>query len=189
MLAGNLEYVMSSLPDLSFSDSETIQQEVNSLFKKYASVDEASEDLVSILHAEAQKFLSARQFRRFQNIQLKTIHQEKFQKSKPKVVSEFSKFTRKLKQELKAYRISRKSDNSLGKTRYELIGELSENPLDAELQLLKLKWQKLNELSIGHYSDLSALIIYKLKLEVLLRWWSFNVDIGFDIYQQTLNVA
>ncbi|MBT8270434.1 MAG: hypothetical protein KJO25_00170, partial [Bacteroidia bacterium] len=115
MLAGNLEYVMSSLPNLSFSDSETIQHEVNSLFRKYGSVTDASTHLVSILNSEAEKFLTPKQFRRFEDIELKTIHQEKFLKSKFKVVSEFSRFSWRLKQELKTFRIARKSDDVPGK--------------------------------------------------------------------------
>lgn len=189
MLAGNLEYVMSSLPNLSFSDSETIQHEVNSLFRKYGSVTDASTHLVTILNSEAEKFLSPKQFGLFKDIQLSTIHQEKFLNSNFQVVSEFSRFSRHLKQELKIYRLARKSDEVLGKLHYDILGELSDNPLEAEIQLLKLKWQKLSDLSLGHYSDISALILYKLKLEVLLHWWSFNDEIGFDVFQQTLNAG
>ena len=187
MLAGNLEYVMTSLPNLSFSDSETIQHEVSSIFKKYATVDRASSDLISILNDEASKFLSTREFERFKNIELTTIHQLEFQQNKNNVVSEFSGFMVQLKQELKTYRLAKKSEESIGKVTYEFIIDLPKNPLEAELQLLKLQWHKLEQLSLGHYSDLSALILYKLKLQLLLRWWSFDTEIGFSVFRKTLN--
>ncbi|MFD1615319.1 hypothetical protein [Gelatiniphilus marinus] len=186
MLAGNLEYVMASLPNLTFSNSEAIQHEVTSLFKKYALLTDAPTHLVDLLHEEAEKYLSEKQCRDFKQIQLNAIHQSCFQNHKNKVVSEFSIFINQLKQELKTFRIARKSDEAIGKNSYKLIGDLPNNPLDAELQLLKLQWQKLDMLSVGHYANISALILYKLKLQVLLRWWSFNESVGFEAFQQTL---
>ncbi|TGV04853.1 hypothetical protein [Flavivirga rizhaonensis] len=188
MLAGNLEYVISSLPNLSFNDSEALQHEVSSIFHKYALVTEASSDLISILNTETKKFLSSREFEHFQQIQLKTIHLAKFQNSKNAVIAEFSNFMFQLKQELRTYRIAKKSDKTISKINYEIIEVLYENPLEAEQQLLELQWQKLEALSIGHYSDFSSLILYKFKLELLLRWWCFDTEIGFEIFQQTLNV-
>ncbi|WP_299526841.1 DUF2764 family protein [Winogradskyella sp.] len=189
MFNGNLEYLISSLPNLSFSDSETVQQDVKVLFKKYASTSEASDRLVSILNEEASKYLSLQDFQKFESIQLSTIHKEQFQNSNIKVVSEFSRFMFQLKSELKTFRVARKSEESFGKISYELLGELPENPLKAEEYLLDIKWQKLDTLSIGHYSNLSALVLYKLKLEVLLRWWQFDAEVGFQVFQQSLNVA
>lgn len=186
MLTGNLEYVMASLPDLTFSNSETIQHEVTSLFKKYALLTESPTNLIGLLHEEAKKYLSAKQFQRFKAIQLETVHQEKFQNNKNREVSEFAIFINQLKQELKTFRIARKSEETIDKNRYKLINDLPENPLDAELHLLKLQWQKLDMLSVGHYSNISELILYKLKLEVLLRWWSFNETVGFQVFQETL---
>lgn len=186
MLAGNLEYVMASLPNLTFSNSEAIQHEVSSLFKKYALLTDAPTHLITLLHEEAEKYLSEKQCRDFKQIQLNTIHQDYFQNHKNKVVSEFSVFINQLKQELKTFRIARKSNETNTKNSYKLIGDLPNNPLDAELHLLKLQWQKLDMLSVGHYANISALILYKLKLQVLLRWWSFNETIGFNAFQQTL---
>ncbi len=42
--------------------------------------------------------------------------------------------------------------------------------VDAEKFLDQQRWQKLEELSFGHYFDLGALIIYCLKLRILWRW-------------------
>jgi hypothetical protein len=189
MLTGNLEYIISSLPNLSFSDTEALKHEVKSLFQKYASVEEASKDLISVLQVEASKYLSTKAFERFQNVNFNTIHQSEYQNSKTDVVAEFSQFMFLLKSELKTYRLARKSEESSTKVNYEWLPDLSENPLEAEQQLLKLQWGELEALTIGHYSDFSALILYKLKLQLLLRWWSFDMETGFDVFQKTLNVA
>jgi len=189
MLTGNLEYMMSSLPNLSFSNSEALQHEVKSLFQKYALSNDASINLVSMLNSEAEKFLSTRQFQQFQKIQLATIHREEYQQSSYPVVAEFSAFVLQLKQELKAYRIQRKLGEMTQTNGTSLIVELPKNPLKAELYLLQLQWKKLEEISLEQYSNLSALIVYKLQLELLLRWWSFNEEVGFTIFQETLKTA
>lgn len=189
MLTGNLEYLLTSLPNLTFSNSETVQYEVKSLFKKYTTVQDVSNDLVSILNDEAKKYLTSKKFRQFQAIQLRTIHQDPFQNSPIEVVSEFSKYMYDLKSELKVFRLNRKSEKSIGKINYELLGDLPKNPLKAEEYLFNVQWQKLEALSIGHYANLSALVLYKLKLEVLSRWWQFDAEVGFQVFQQSLNVA
>lgn len=186
MVAGNLEYLISSLPNLSFSDSEDVKQRVAIMFYKYATDNEASEDLVSILDKEAYKFLSPWDFEFFKTIALDTIFQDKFRTSKNKVVAGFSNFLYQLKNELKTYRLALKSEENIGKSSFDLLDSLSDHPLEAELQLLKLQWSKLEDLNIGHYSNLSALILYKLKLQLLLRWWSFDVAAGYKVFQQTL---
>ncbi len=189
MLTGNLEYLISSLPNLTFSNSEATQHEVKGLFEKYASNAAFDQDLIAILEDDASKYLSASDFKRFQSINLKSIHQKQFQDSSIGVVAQFSKFMYGLKNELKMFRENRKSEEPLGKINYEFIDDLPDNPLQAEKYLLELQWQKLDALSIGHYADLSALILYKLKLQVLQRLWQFDADIGIEIFKNSLKVA
>jgi len=186
MIAGNLEYLMSSLPDLSFGNTETLQHQVSNLFKKYHLASEASNNLAPLLDAEAEKFLTNAQFDYFKRIRLSAIHKEHFHKSSYAVIAEFSMFMYRLKQELKIFRSNRQLEDGPSQTHFDILPDLNANPLKAEEQLLKIQWDKLEGLSMGHYSDVSALLIYKLKLEVLLRWWSFNEDIGFKIFKQTL---
>jgi hypothetical protein len=189
MLTGNLEYLMSSLPNLSFSNSEEIRFAVKTLFQKYAVEPDRSDDMIAVLSHEASKFISTSQFDKLKGIQLADIHNREFQESGIEVVSEFSKFVFQLKSELKAFRLSRRSEESLVKTNYEILGNIPSNPLDAEAYLLKIQWQRLEALNFGHFSNFSALIVYKLKLEVLQRWWKFDSEVGFKFFQETLNVA
>lgn len=46
--------------------------------------------------------------------------------------------------------------------------------IEAEKMLDQGRWQKLEELSFGHYFDIDFLIIYALKLLILERWERIN---------------
>ena len=186
MIAGNLEYLMSSLPNLSFGNTEALQHEVSSIFKKYHLTSEASDNLLPILNAEAKKFLTKTQYDNFLRIQLSNIHREDFRESSNGVIAAFSIFMHNLKHELKIFRSNRQLEDAPSHPTFDSLPELSTNPLKAEVQLLKMQWNQLEALSIGHYSDVTALYIYKLKLELLLRWWSFNEDVGFKIFKETI---
>ncbi len=189
MLSGNLEYIMSSLPNLAFSNSEATKHEVYSLFQKYALANQNPDDIIAMLNDEAAKFLPHSSFQLFQNIQLNTIHQVEFHSNKLPAVSKFSRFMWQLKHELKHYREAKISTENQAKVAYSFIKDLPKDPLQAEVQLLQLQWQQLEQLSAGNYTNLTALMLYKLKLQVLERWWHFNTETGFQVFQNTLNKA
>ncbi|MDD2702483.1 MAG: DUF2764 family protein [Candidatus Omnitrophica bacterium] len=42
--------------------------------------------------------------------------------------------------------------------------------IDSEKFLDQERWKKLDELSMGHYFDMEALVVYALKLNIILRW-------------------
>jgi hypothetical protein len=180
MIGGTLEYLVSSLPNLTFQNSEEARERVFGLLQKYAGVaaDELSPS--EILDNEAQKFLPASIFKLFQKISLENIHELAFQQSKSIVLSSFSKFTFDLKKEIKQWRLSEKGNggDSSRSSLEKLFGQGT--PLEKEIQIMKYQWEKLDELSRGHYTDLEALITYKIKLLILLRWWSFHVEKGFE---------
>jgi len=48
------------------------------------------------------------------------------------------------------------------------------NILEAEKSLDLERWRFLDELSIGHYFDITFLIVYALKLKILIRWDKIN---------------
>ena len=180
MIGGTFEYLMSSLPNLSFQNTEELKGRVISLLQKYAGVGANEKSMVEILDSEAEKFLPASTFCIFQKINLRNIHEKEFQQSKSTVLSTFSKFTFELKNEIKQMRISQKeSDEKSSKSSLEkLIGQGT--PLEKEVQIMKYQWEKLEDLSVGHFADLEELIAYKIKLMILTRWWSFQTEKGFE---------
>ncbi len=183
MISGNLEYLMSSLPHLTFRNSEEEQNRISSTFRRYAGKTGEEKPLVEILEDEAKKFLRTKDFLLFHQIQLNTIHQPNFQVSKNKIIFDFAQFNLALKDALRQLRISRKQ----GKGEPVYLKNLhlpwsNGTPLEEEKQIMKFQWDKLEALSIGHFADFGSLVIYKLKLMILLRWWSFDMEKGFDVF-------
>jgi len=61
-----------------------------------------------------------------------------------------------------------------------------DSPLDAEFYLDKVRWEKLDELAIGHYFDMDYLAVYGLKLKILERWNRINSGTGMDVLEYLL---
>ncbi len=56
------------------------------------------------------------------------------------------------------------------------------SPLKVEFSLLQIRWNFLEDYIVGHYFDLTALIIYGLKLQLLERKGLFTVDKGQKVF-------
>ncbi|RKN79675.1 hypothetical protein [Ulvibacterium marinum] len=180
MITGNLEYVMSSFPHLYFQDSDEERLRVFSILRKYAGPSGEEKSIIAILDEEAGNYLTSRASRTLQQITLEDIHKEIFQRSKNKILSAFSTYVHRLKSDIEQLRVSRKKRVDATMAKKQPLPLTLGTPLEEEIQILKMQWDKLDGLSIGHYTDFGALIIYKLKLLLLLRWWSFDQKVGFD---------
>jgi hypothetical protein len=183
MISGNLEYILCSLPHLTFQDSYEERSKVFSFLQKYAGPLKEKMSLTEILEGEVMKYLSASDFQIFRQIDLKSIHSEVFMKSKHSVLAAFSTYVCSLKSEVQQLRISRKKGSESSSNKRLQLPLVPGNPLEEEIQLLKFQWKKLEDLSIGHYADFEAVCLYKLKFLILLRWWSFDREKGFDVFQ------
>ena len=60
------------------------------------------------------------------------------------------------------------------------------SPLEAELSLDRLRWEKIEELKKGHYFDIDYLITYALQLQILERWDNINSSGGMEVLQGLL---
>ncbi|KPM30880.1 Hypothetical protein I595_2857 [Croceitalea dokdonensis DOKDO 023] len=184
MISGDLEYTISSLPYLSFQDTAEERSKVLSILKKYAHPSESEKDLITILDGETRKFLPQKAYEIFQQIELNTIHSEAFQKSGNNVLAAFSSYMHSLKKDVQQLRIFRRNESE-STTKKLPLPLVPGTPLEEEIQLLQWQWDKLEELSLGHYADFGALVIYKLKLQLLLRWWGFDQEQGFENFLNT----
>ncbi|NBK24843.1 MAG: DUF2764 family protein [Spirochaetia bacterium] len=103
-------------------------------------------------------------------------------------LQKWQQFASMVKKELNDQR-SKKLDLSAPKYRNDgekafRIGEAvrqalsNENALDAELSLLSLKWDYLDEIAALHYFDVEALLAYALKLQLLQRKGLFTKEEG-----------
>ena len=59
-----------------------------------------------------------------------------------------------------------------------------DSPLEAELYLISERLNYLDSLLVGHYFDITFLIIYYLKLQALERASYFDSEIGFENYKK-----
>ena len=58
-----------------------------------------------------------------------------------------------------------------------------ESPVESELSLDRLRWERIEALSKGHYFDIDYLITYALKLQLLERWERINSEGGMKVLQ------
>lgn len=180
MIQGNLEYLMSSLPYLSFQDTAEERMRVVSLLEKYAGPVTEEKNVMAIFEDEADKFLTPKESRTLRQIRLEDIHGKDYQNSRNKVLVAFSTYAYGLKDDIRRLRLDRKNGVDPSTTKKPSLPLVPGNPLEEEIQLMKLQWDKLEELAIGHYADFGALCIYKLKLLLLMRWWGFDRKLGFE---------
>jgi len=110
------------------------------------------------------------------------------EKSVNKTIERWNCWERGLRNELVKMRASKKSQDS---EKYLAVGDsevgVSEvareafqaaSPLDAELVINKARWEYLELLEAGNYFNLSKLIIYFLKLQVLQRKLEIDKEKG-----------
>jgi hypothetical protein len=185
MIGGTYEYIINSLPDLSFHSTDETKQRVIGLLQKYAGNVGRDLSPVEILDNEAKKFLPEEAFYFFEKINLQNIHEPEFKLCKIKVLADYATFTFELKNEIKNLRTSAvgQEQKSSKNVMEQLVGEGT--PLEKENHLLKYQWDRIDEISAGHLSDMEALFSYKIKLLLLLRRWSFNMEKGYENYIRT----
>jgi len=58
-----------------------------------------------------------------------------------------------------------------------------DSPIEAESSVDRKRWEKLEELKIGHYFDIDFLISYALQLQILERWNRINSSGGMEALQ------
>lgn len=64
----------------------------------------------------------------------------------------------------------------------ELINQ--ESPYEAELQLQRVRWDKLEELSVGHYFDADSIVLYILKALVIERYRQMDKEDGAERFNE-----
>lgn len=185
MISGNLEYLVSSLPHLSFTQDKGEQERVSSILTAYAGVSETTDSLSHILEEEAAKYLNSEQYGLLRQIHWNTIHRSPFRNDKNIVISTIADFMYDLKESIARLRLLRRQ--------YRGAPPASENPtlwlmpgtpLEEELQIMQLQWETLDALSAGYFADFEAMVIYKLKLILLSRVWSFDQATGWNRFVQ-----
>lgn len=58
-----------------------------------------------------------------------------------------------------------------------------DSPMEAEIHLDKIRWEKIEEIKTGHYFDIEHLLAYSLQLQILERWDKINSGDGMKILE------
>lgn len=140
---------------------------------------------VSSFLKEAEKWLGRTDLHLLQKARMKDTA---FEGKSPSIFRKYREFQFSLKTELASWRKSKRI-----KLEYKLSPALQKavsgaNPLQAEINLLKLEWDFLEEQEEGHYFDLDFLSLYFLKLQILERLFSFDKNKGQKVFDQLCEV-
>ena len=112
-------------------------------------------------------------------------------------LKEWRRFDTSLRNELARFRASKKSKDPVKYIRGEdspdpFVSGLAhwavsqDSPLEAELYLDRIRWDKIEELQKGHYFDIDYLILYALKLQILKRWQGIRSGSGREVLKEVL---
>ncbi len=58
-----------------------------------------------------------------------------------------------------------------------------DSPMETELYLDRIRWEKIEELKFGHYFDIEYLAAYCLQLQILERWDRINSGAGMEVLE------
>ena len=165
-MPNNYYYLIASLPHLRFGDNLPITE------KEFIS--------------EANKWLSASNLSALKNINLDNFE---IREKDPTVIKKWEKFNFILREEVASIRRARKHD--LHEKYSHLIEEIfeTEDPLAKEKAFENIRWMFIEEIGQEHHFDISALMLYFLKLKILTRITTFNKQEGIESFEKVCEVA
>ena len=110
------------------------------------------------------------------------------------ILKEWEGFNRRLRNELVRTRAAKKGKDPNKYLRGDngadpFIAPLAhwsvnqDSPMEAELYLDRVKWDKIEEMKTGHYFDMEYLAAYGLQLKILERWHRINSADGVKVLE------
>lgn len=156
-------YLISQLPTL-FYDKETSMT-------------------IKIFLEEAEKWLSARDYRTLSGIELFDTSSEK---KGPRLWQNYRKFETIFRSNLSLWRKSLREGQKVKSLSFPVSIVKEGNPLEVEKRLLEYRWNFLEEMEREHDFDLEFLIIYFLKLQILQRLSVFNKEKGKEVFKRVV---
>jgi len=135
---------------------------------------------VEIFLYEAQKWLSPGDLKILKEVNINTIT---VKISELPILREYIHYEYALRNELVQYRQALRNRQEYKPLSFPVSVLKEGNPLDVEKKLLQLRWQVINELEFGHYSDIEFLALYYLKLQILRRLQHFDKDTGKEKFK------
>jgi len=132
---------------------------------------------------EAGKWMNRREYSLLVSCRL---FQTSLQRNGISVYDTYLSFEERFSRELAEWRREQKKGQER-KLPPELAALVSEgDPLIVEKMLLKARWDFLDESVIEHHFDLSFLVVYFLKLQILEKLAEYDPEKGRDVYQRLI---
>ncbi len=155
----NMVYLMTSLPSLSLGEAPPI------------TIDEFNDD--------AKRELSSRHFKALQSVDI--------QKLEAKVgVKNISSLLETIKEDLSEVRTA-KAQSRQAKPERLPLSALKGNPLEREMNIMQWQWEELQDIEAGKTFTLTEVLVYKLKLQLVERLYSFNKVKGAEVLASVVN--
>ncbi len=110
--------------------------------------------------------------------------------SERNIYCDYQEFEYSLRRELANYRkaASEGHDYKFSGLPPQIVRE--GNPLETEINLMKYRWQWIEDHEFEHYSDLDFFVLYYLKLQILRRLSLFEKDAGAKAFREIVsNIA
>lgn len=158
----NLVYLMSSLPSLTFGQEPPIPM------REFL--------------CDAKDQLSEKHFKMLEAVDMQRPN-KKNNNSGPKRIAEvMDEFSHDLSEIRKAKTLKRQP-------RFKQFPKtvLPEDPLEREKRIMQYQWEELESIESGKTFTLTEVVIYKLKLQILHRMYSFNRERGIEVFKSVVN--
>ncbi len=158
----NLVYLMCSLPSLRFGQTPPI------------TMDEFTR--------EAKSQLKAKSFSQLESVDIQQLKLN----SNGGNIKEISQMFSGTKEDLSELRHAKAQGRNAKISALPKILH-DKNPLERELEILKWQWEELDSIESGETFTLTEVIVYKLKLQILCRMFSFDAEKGTKKFESMIN--
>lgn len=155
----NMVYLMTSLPLLSLGQVPPI------------TIDEFNDD--------AKRQLSSRHFKALQAVDIQKLNAKVGAKS-------VSSLIKNIQEDLTEVREA-KVHNRQARTARMPNSVLRGNPMEREMNIMQWQWEELQDIEVGKTFTLTEVLVYKLKLQLVERLYSFDENNGAEVLASVVN--
>ncbi len=159
----NMVYLLCSLPSLTFGQAPPIS------FEEF--------------YSDSQKQLSSRHLEMLEEVSIRSINPAA--KGKLKSISQLNTGLQNDLGEIRKAKVEKRHANLAHLPK--AVNEL--NPLEREKQIMQWLWEELNDLEAGSTFSIINVLVYKLKLQILIRMNSFDQEEGAKVLASVVNGA
>lgn len=155
----NMVYLMTSLPSLTLGQVPPI------------TIDEFNDD--------AKRQLSARHFKALQSVDIQKLYTKVGVKS-------ISSLIKDIQEDLSEVREAKAQNRQVSTARMP-NSVLRGNPMEREMNIMQWQWEELQDIEVGKTFTLTEVLVYKLKLQLVERLYSFDENKGAQVLATVVN--